>query len=476
MNEEQGLKNVIAYIEAHLKEPLSAEEIAAACYYSRSNTKALFHKVFQYGMMEYVARRKLTQAAEELLFTSRRVCDIAMEYGFESQEVFTRAFKKMWQEPPAVFRKNRMFWQLFPRQDFFCDDCGVFRRRFDLEDMRKMLECREHTWVVCFDMEAPGIRCLKTAFGREGGERFVLDCLQRIEREMKTGDRLFRIAGDKFALLAVSEDCETVLGQAERILKRNGERVRYEGNDVALAMFGGIVELGKKDAWSASLFERLDEVLDGRWEMTKRRLTPEEAPDGQRTGRCRFIYPDYGFPTGTVYHAYEIREGALPAGRLLGYGIDLRKEREYLSFPLRCVQSEKTGLHQPQELSVRQEKLIIRWNQERLGGRMVFPKGENWCVFQVADRDGSVAREHFMVIRDLNVQRTAEGIRLSFEKLFLEAVRMKDGSWIRLNEGELKETVRDLGLGTGEYRKICRIERGIRNRFRQAGLFQTEFL
>ena len=254
----------------------------------------------------------------------------------------------------------------------------------------------------------------------------MLDCLQRIEREMKTGDRLFRIAGDKFALLAVSEDCETVLGQAERILKRNGERVRYEGNDVALAMFGGIVELGKKDAWSASLFERLDEVLDGRWEMTKRRLTPEEAPDGQRTGRCRFIYPDYGFPTGTVYHAYEIREGALPAGRLLGYGIDLRKEREYLSFPLRCVQSEKTGLHQPQELSVRQEKLIIRWNQERLGGRMVFPRGENWCVFQVADRDGSVAREHFIVIRDLNVQRTAEGIRLSFEKLFLEGIQ--DGS------------------------------------------------
>ena len=51
MNEEQGLKNVIDYIEAHIRESLSAEEIASACYYSRSNTKALFKKVFQYGMM-----------------------------------------------------------------------------------------------------------------------------------------------------------------------------------------------------------------------------------------------------------------------------------------------------------------------------------------------------------------------------------------------------------------------------------------
>ena len=91
MNEEQGLKNVIDYIEAHIRESLSAEEIASACYYSRSNTKALFKKVFQYGMMEYAARRKLTQAAGELLSTSQSVCEIALEYGFASQEVFTRA-------------------------------------------------------------------------------------------------------------------------------------------------------------------------------------------------------------------------------------------------------------------------------------------------------------------------------------------------------------------------------------------------
>lgn len=229
MNEEQGLKNVIDYIEAHIRESLSAEEIASACYYSRSNTKALFKKVFQYGMMEYAARRKLTQAAGELLSTSQSVCEIALEYGFASQEVFTRAFKKMWQETPARFRKRRRFWQLFPRQDFFCDDCGVFRRRFCLEDMRKMLEHREHTWIVCFDMEAPGIRYLKTVFGGEGGERFVLDCLQRIEGEMREGDHLFRIAGDKFVLLASSEAYETVLDQAERVFPKKWGKSALSG-------------------------------------------------------------------------------------------------------------------------------------------------------------------------------------------------------------------------------------------------------
>ena len=119
MNEEQGLKNVIDYIEAHIRESLSAEEIASACYYSRSNTKALFKKVFQYGMMEYAARRKLTQAAGELLSTSQSVCEIALEYGFASQEVFTRAFKKnVAGNTGQIQKKDAGFGSFFPDRIF----------------------------------------------------------------------------------------------------------------------------------------------------------------------------------------------------------------------------------------------------------------------------------------------------------------------------------------------------------------------
>ena len=471
MNEEQGLKNVIDYIETHLGESLSAEEIASACYYSRSNTKVLFQKVFQYGMMEYAARRKLTQAAGELLATSRSVCEIALEYGFSSQEVFTRAFKKMWQETPARFRKHRRFWQLFPRQDFFCDDCGVFRRRFCLEDMKKVLDRRKHTWAVCFDMEAPGIRYLKTVFGREGGERFVLACLQRIEGEMREGDHLFRIAGDKFVLLAASEAYDTVLDQADRVFRRNGEKVCYQGNAVELAMFGGLIRLDLEDARSESLFEKLDGVLRRRWELTERRRVQEDTDKGRNRGSCHVVYPELGFPTGTVYHGYEIWENELSetdgedSGHFWGYGADIKREREYLSFPLMCMEKGNDCFGQ--------NALQISWKLVLPGGRMFFPMGEKWCVFQVMDSEGLIVREHFMVIRGLRAEKTADGVTLSFEKLFLEAVRTKNGSWLRLNEGELKETVHDMGLGTEEYRQICRTEREIRIRFKDRPLFQT---
>ena len=81
---------------------------------------------------------------------------------------------------------------------------------------------------------------------------------------------MFRIAGDKFVLLASSEAYETVLDQAERVFRRNGEKVHYQGNAVELAMFGGLIRLDQGDARSERLFEKLDGVLGRRWELTKR--------------------------------------------------------------------------------------------------------------------------------------------------------------------------------------------------------------
>ena len=85
---------------------------------------------------------------------------------------------------------------------------------------------------------------------------------------MREGDHLFRIAGDKFVLLASSEAYETVLDQAERVFRRNGEKVHYQGNAVELAMFGGLIRLDQGDARSERLFEKLDGVLGRRWELT----------------------------------------------------------------------------------------------------------------------------------------------------------------------------------------------------------------
>ncbi len=63
-----------------------------------------FHRIFQryvgMSVTDYVRKRRLTHAAQDLVSTERAVINIAVQYGFSSQEAFTRAFKRMFQLPP----------------------------------------------------------------------------------------------------------------------------------------------------------------------------------------------------------------------------------------------------------------------------------------------------------------------------------------------------------------------------------------
>ncbi|WP_407406813.1 hypothetical protein, partial [Enterocloster sp.] len=47
------------------------------------------------------------------------------------------------------------------------------------------------------------------------------------------------------------------------------------------------------------------------WELTKRRRVQEDTDKRGSRGSCRFVYPEQGFTTGTVYHGYEIWKNEL---------------------------------------------------------------------------------------------------------------------------------------------------------------------
>jgi AraC family transcriptional regulator len=56
---------------------------------------------------QYIRRRRLTSSAHDLLHTRKRVIDIAVEYQFESQESYIRAFKAMFGVTPGGYRKSK---------------------------------------------------------------------------------------------------------------------------------------------------------------------------------------------------------------------------------------------------------------------------------------------------------------------------------------------------------------------------------
>ncbi|RSD28467.1 AraC family transcriptional regulator [Mesobacillus subterraneus] len=99
------LQRVIDYIEDHIKEELSAEELAGMVGYSPYHFSRIFYKQTGYTLMDYVVKRKLQFALYELV-NGKKIIEIAMDYGFETHAGFTKAFKKCFGSPPSLYKEH----------------------------------------------------------------------------------------------------------------------------------------------------------------------------------------------------------------------------------------------------------------------------------------------------------------------------------------------------------------------------------
>lgn len=101
------LSRVIDHIEKNLKREITLGELAEISTLS----KFYFHRIFSAAtkspVMEYIRKRRLTQAALELVNTKKSILEIAINYQFSSQEAFTRAFKKNYGINPGEYRRMK---------------------------------------------------------------------------------------------------------------------------------------------------------------------------------------------------------------------------------------------------------------------------------------------------------------------------------------------------------------------------------
>lgn len=108
MNYLKALERAILYIEKHLGEDIKVEEAASAAGYSYYHFTRQFNALLGESVGSYIRKRRLASAAKELLYTDKRIIDIALDWGFVSAEGFSRAFKAVYLVSPATYRRNRM--------------------------------------------------------------------------------------------------------------------------------------------------------------------------------------------------------------------------------------------------------------------------------------------------------------------------------------------------------------------------------
>ena len=103
------MQNAIGFIENRLLEQLNNEEIAKSANSSSANFQRIFSIVAGMAVGEYIRARRLSLAAQELLKPERRILDIALKYGYETAESFTKAFSRFHGATPSdiMRRKSR---------------------------------------------------------------------------------------------------------------------------------------------------------------------------------------------------------------------------------------------------------------------------------------------------------------------------------------------------------------------------------
>ncbi len=101
------------HIEAHLREPITMLDLARAARYSPWHAARLFKDLTGKSPFEYVRLRRLSEAAENLKGSQRRVVDVAFDFVFDSHEGFTRAFARQFGMPPNRFRTSTTSVELF---------------------------------------------------------------------------------------------------------------------------------------------------------------------------------------------------------------------------------------------------------------------------------------------------------------------------------------------------------------------------
>lgn len=108
-----NIQRCIDYIEENLDHDLDVDAAIHQAHMSKFHFYRLFKAVVGITIHDYIKRRKLSEAAEHLYRTDDDVLITAVRYGFGSQEVFSRNFKKIFGYPPAQFRKiNPANWKL----------------------------------------------------------------------------------------------------------------------------------------------------------------------------------------------------------------------------------------------------------------------------------------------------------------------------------------------------------------------------
>ncbi|AOV08904.1 AraC family transcriptional regulator [Sporosarcina ureilytica] len=123
----------LQYIEENLTNEIDVKEVAKRAYCTEYHFARMFSFLAGITLSEYIRRRRLTLAGFELKQSGLRVIDIALKYGYQSPDSFTRAFQNLHGITPSEARNNGQSLKAYPRMTFQLSISGGDEMNYGIE-------------------------------------------------------------------------------------------------------------------------------------------------------------------------------------------------------------------------------------------------------------------------------------------------------------------------------------------------------
>ncbi len=133
MDTLENMKQAIDYIESNLDREIEYAKIAQVALCSQYHFQRMFGFLIGVPLSEYIRRRRLTLAAFDLQNSDEKIIDIALKYGYNSPDSFTRAFMAMHGILPSKAREKGISLKAYPRITFSLSIKGAVKMNYRIE-------------------------------------------------------------------------------------------------------------------------------------------------------------------------------------------------------------------------------------------------------------------------------------------------------------------------------------------------------
>jgi len=153
MNYYEQIQKAINYIELNIENKIELQRVANEAYMSLAGLYRIFYSLTGYTIKEYIRLRRISEACTLLEIKQLSILEIGIKFGFQSNEAFSRAFRKILGVNPSSYINRFDFSKIDLIAIYFEEQSDYIIKKYPDIKVLKTLESMKVATYMSYDKE-----------------------------------------------------------------------------------------------------------------------------------------------------------------------------------------------------------------------------------------------------------------------------------------------------------------------------------